>query len=269
MKGSATAPLTQHPRACFYCIAVMLNVVFPCASAQPPAPGAEKDPAEMRLLKGGTFPIGTDNAELRRFLRERLKEPYIDVFGDDIPPQTRQLPDFYIDTYEVTNQRYAAYVREGGKPSRYRDFPQFNHPLQPVVGITWKDADGFCRWAGKRLPSEVEWERAARGFAGSIWPWGNEPEMARRFNGVHLKLYAATKVGSFPSGNTPEGVADLAGNVWELTSSLRKIDGLHTMKGGSYLNRLSYVRGALRWASKAELKGAPYLGFRCVKDVRR
>jgi formylglycine-generating enzyme required for sulfatase activity len=229
---------------------------------------SSKDGAELVLLEAGTFTIGTNQKDLRDLLAQRLKVSYAGLFQGELPPQQVTLTALYIDKTEVTNRQYAGYVaRGGGKPSRYKDYPQFNRPTQPVTGIGWKDAAAYCRWVGRRLPTELEWERAARGPDGRTWPWGNEPE-AGRFNGRGLGRYGATAVGSFPAGNTREGVSDMAGNVWELTASDWGNSG-HVMKGGSFLNDLAYSRAAVRWASSKEDDGAEYLGFRCIVELER
>lgn len=255
----------------FRLIAVLLALGSAAVQAQNRYPAAYTSPvdgAPMRLLAGGTFTIGSDKQDRRHLIVDVLKLAYVDVFDDDLSLREVTLPDLYIDKYEVTNARYAKYVTSAhGKPSKFNKYPQFNGPNQPVTGITWNDANAYCAWAGKRLPTEIEWERAARGMNGAVWPWGDAPE-AGRFNGKSKSLYAPANVGSFPKGDTPEGVSDLAGNVWELTASVRK-DGYHTMKGGSFLNNLAYVRGALRWATGHERNGAEFLGFRCIVDAKQ
>jgi formylglycine-generating enzyme required for sulfatase activity len=226
---------------------------------------ADKDKAPLIYLEAGEFPIGSSESGTRALV-QKLKLPFADVMKYDLTQQRVKLPALYIDKFEVTNKRYDLFVKEtGAKPSRLRQFPQFNDLEQPVTGMTWADAAAYCKWAGRRLPTEQEWERAARGSDGRTWPWGEAAE-AKRFNGKIQGQYAAVRVGHFPSGDTPEGVSDMAGNVWELTASDWG-EGFHTMKGGSFLNVLSYVRSGLRWATANETKGAEYLGFRCIVDA--
>jgi sulfatase modifying factor 1 len=226
---------------------------------------SNKDSARMVFLKGGVFTLGSSKDEVRELVA-KLKLPYRQNFDWELPVNVVSMPDLYMDKYEVTNEQYDKYVKDGnGRPSRLKKFPQFNRPLQPVVGVTWDDAFAYCRWAGRRLPTEQEWERAARGRNGATWPWGNAP-VPQNFNGRLQGQYAAVNVGSFKRGDTPEGVADMAGNVWELTASPWGA-GLHVMKGGSFLNDLNYVRGSVRWATHNEKKGANYLGFRCVANA--
>ncbi|MDD3354692.1 SUMF1/EgtB/PvdO family nonheme iron enzyme, partial [Zoogloea sp.] len=140
-------------------------------------------------------------------------------------------------------------------------------PRQPARFLSWAQAEAYCRWAGARLPSEVEWEKAARGEDGRPWPWGNQPDPSR-FQGRSGTTGTIAEVGSHPAGESPYGIADLAGNLWEFTATPWG-PGQHVMKGGSYLNPLMEVRSSFRWTSSLEDTGADYLGFRCVLDMPR
>lgn len=245
------------------CLAV-IAIPFPTYAANQVIVSAQ-DKAPLIYLPAGEFPIGSADKDTKALLA-KSGLPFTREMRYDLVPQRVKLPALYIDKFEVTNGRYALFVKAtGAAPSKLRDFPQFNDPEQPVTGIPWKNAAAYCKWAGRRLPTEQEWERTARGSQGRLWPWGNEAE-AKRFNGRAQAQYAAVHVGQFPSGDTPEGVSDMAGNVWEWTASDWGA-GLHVMKGGSFLNLLSYVRPALRWASHNETKGTEFLGFRCIVDA--
>lgn len=226
----------------------------------------ESDAAEMILVPAGSFIYGADQSEIKALVK-RLKSGWDNtIYPSEHRRQSRTLPDFYIDRFEVTNARYNRFVSATKhSPSRYQRYPQLNAPEQPVVGIGWPDAEAYCRWAGKRLPSEDEWEKAARGTDGRIWPWGNEPD-AKGFNGKAAEFFAPVAVGSFPKGDSPYGVADMAGNVWEMTTG-EWHGGARAMRGGSFLNRLADVRVTVRWAAGDEKTGANWLGFRCAKGI--
>ncbi len=226
-----------------------------------------RDGAEMVLVPAGSFTFGIDQAEMKKIVRG-LKEKVVDFYERELPKQQKHLEAFYIDRYEVTNEQYARFLKATGyRKPRYWDYPQFNAPRQPVVGVGWPDAEAYCRWANKRLPNEEEWEKAARGEDGRIWPWGNTVDVTK-YNGVERGLYGPVNVGSFRSGDSRYGASDMAGNVWEMTSS-NWLGESKTMKGGSFLNTNADVRVTVRWAAKEEKNGANWLGFRCVMDVEQ
>ena len=160
-----------------------------------------RDGATMALVPAGEFEMGPRGS--RAF-----------VFLDD----------FYVDTHEVTNARYRRFVEETGhRPSPEWNDPSLSQPRQPVIGLAWADADAYCRWAGKRLPTEAEWEKAARGdLVGKAYPWGDEPPSPAGPYRANFDTGPAgdadgfpktAPVGSFaPNGY---GLFDTAGNAWE------------------------------------------------------
>jgi formylglycine-generating enzyme required for sulfatase activity len=239
----------------------------------PPAPLPDTitrgDDAQMRLVAAGTFVMGDD--------------------GDPstAPKNTLDLPAFYMDRDEVTNARFAAFVQATGYQAqgdwrRYADpanfDPQFfdvDRTGHPVVNVTWADASAYCQWAGKRLPFEAEWEKAARGTDGRRWPWGNEPhpEFANIENNSDVEP-DTKQVGSYPRGASPFGLLDMAGNVREWTASalqsyplsdpMAGTDGASRVtRGGSWLSLPGSIEVSRRLAEPVGTF-AKDLGFRCA-----
>ncbi len=220
----------------------------------------------MILIPAGSFIYGI-NIVTRDSILEALSHDKLPIFERRFPEQIKSLPSFYIDKYEVTNNQYAKFLKESGyqRKPRYLSNRLYNQPDQPAVGVSWSDAAAYARWAGKRLPTEEEWEKSARGTDGRIWPWGNEPS-GKNYNGRVAGNFKPVAVGSYPKGASPYGVMDMAGNVYEMTTGVWRGNG-RAMRGGSYLNTGAYTRTTFRWATSEEENGAEYLGFRCVMDT--
>jgi formylglycine-generating enzyme required for sulfatase activity len=182
----------------------------------------------------------------------------------EMPQHEVVLPAFQIARCPITNYQYQLFVQatEHAPPPHWRDgvFPTGKHD-HPVVNVSWYDALDFCRWAAVRLPSEALWERAARGPDGRLWPWGDHSPTVMHCN-FALQIADTTSVTLFPAGVSPYGVLDMAGNVWEWTSSLwrpypydpadgrenEQGSGLRVVRGGSYDSPSRQVRCACRSA---------------------
>jgi serine/threonine-protein kinase len=133
------------------------------------------------------------------------------------PPHVVTLSPFELGVHPVTNAEYEAYVESTGAaaPTSWKD-PRFADPRFPVVNVSWDDAVAYCEWAGGTLPTEAEWELAARGFDGRTYPWGkDDPDEARAHFAQDWNSGGPCAVGEHPAGVGPFGCHDLAGNVWE------------------------------------------------------
>lgn len=183
----------------------------------------EKAGLELCLVPGGKFLMGTRREDLRSLVR-RFNVPE-EWFEAEVPQHAVHLEAYYIGRFPVTQAQYARLVQDAGYrvpgdwDQRRSTPPSWGQDL-PVTVVSWEDAMAYCRWAGLTLPSEAEWEKAARGTDARLFPWGNEePDQTRCNCGNHLLDYAP--VGQFsPQGDSPYGCADMAGNTWEWTRSL-------------------------------------------------
>jgi iron(II)-dependent oxidoreductase len=203
-------------------------------------------------------------------------------YTDETPPHRVYLDAFHIDRYETTNALYERFMRATGRgaPDYWTD-SSFNAPTQPVVGVTWYDADAYCKWAGKRLPTEAEWEKAARGTDGRKYPWGEQWD-AGRANSGETRLGKTAPVGSYPSGVSPYGAHDMAGNVWEWVadwyeaayyrrSPERNPKGpdsgqYRVVRGGSWGYVPALLRASNRVSNSPGNRGSSF-GFRCARGA--
>jgi formylglycine-generating enzyme required for sulfatase activity len=189
---------------------------------------------------------------------------------DERPVETKRLPQFRIDRTEVTRGMYARCV--AAKRCAAPEIDLAVEPELPVTNVSWNDARAFCAFAGGRLPTEDEWEKAARGTDGREFPWGADASCSRANWGNYdgegpcrgLNPGTPTPVGSHPSGASPYGVQDLAGNVWEwVATSYRDEPGRRMVRGGSCCSYFVEPRAANRNGWAPEHKDGD-LGFRCV-----
>jgi len=238
----------------------------------PPPAGREligKDGAPMVLVSAGEFAMGGDSI--------------------DNPRHPVYLDAFYMDKYEVTASRYAKFLQATRRqlPFKWSEMSLVSHGDRPVIGVTWEDADAYCRWASKRLPTEAEWEKAARGTDGREYPWGNEAPTPRHANFnkcCEWKGYGVLAiVGSLEGGRSPYGIYDLAGNVsewvadwYDNTSYKYELernpkgprDGEEkVVRGGSWYDSALLQRSALRSRSYPSAPSTDR-GFRCAKDAK-
>ena len=268
----------------------------PVPEAPPAEPGEEQPTPdrlpfepEMILIPAGEFLMGSDRRQDK------------DARDDEQPQHTLYLPDYTIAKTPVTNAQYAEFVRDAGvvappgpwrvrdaglaaPPEHWREGESPRDKLDhPVVCVSWRDAVAYCDWlvdiTGKlyRLPSEAEWEKAARGTDGRIYPWGNRwyPGWCNTLEGG---MGGTTPVGKYPQGASPYGLLDMAGNVWEWCSSLYQgypygagdgredleALGARVIRGGSWGGRRLVARCACRDRLVPDLRGS-ILGFRvCV-----
>ena len=234
----------------------------------------EKDPVEMVNIPAGTFIRGSAPGEGRL---------------DEQPRRKIYVNSFAIDKYEVSNARYIAFLEETlHKPpfNVYGDGPLTSEngiSDLPVVQVTWHDAVDYCFWAGKRLPTEAEWEKAARGNDHRLYPWGNEPPTPNRahFEKEWDGTNTLKKVDSLPEGQSASGVFQLSGNVREWTQDWYDAEYypnapdknpkgpetgiLKVIRGGSWRSFDTDLRVTSRGKGGFALK-THGIGFRCARD---
>jgi formylglycine-generating enzyme len=240
------------------------------ALPQSPATLTGKDGAPMVLVPAGEFTMGSDEGD-----------------EDEQPVHRVVLDSFYLDTFEVTNGRFAKFVAaiQSEPPWGFADHETpVVHAERPVRWVTWLEAMGYCLWAGKRLPTEAEWEKAARGTDGRTYPWGNDPPTSAHavFGLKEGGDETVSPIGNRNSGASPYGVHDLAGNLYEWvtdwyddayyqTTPTRNPRGplegtTKGQRGGSYINSPYRLRSAFRTKGDPT-EHDPHVGFRCAQDV--
>jgi sulfatase modifying factor 1 len=261
----------------------------------------KNDFAFMARIKGGAFQRGSTFNETKEYLklcRETDRKCQLWWFEDELPQKRIELDSFWIDIFEVTNARYLEFVQATGHRPALDDscqtakcregnlwdgtsFPPMIRN-QPVTQVNWYDANAYCAWMGKRLPSEAEWEKAARGKKANVYPWGGgSPKGKATYQRKWQGALTMTDVGSHPKGESIYGVFDMAGNVWEWVDDWyhfkyyslgRKKNprgpangDFKVVRGGSWVNYENSLRSAFRRWSRPEVRFND-TGFRCAKD---
>ena len=233
-----------------------------------------KDGAPMVLIPEGKFWMGSRKFEAPK---------------DENPRHEVELNAFYIDQYGVTTSRYNQFMKATNRnaPKYWEQVDLSRDGDKPVVGISWHDANAYCEWAGKRLPTEAEWEKAARGTDERIYPWGSTTpdKNTANFNQSWSDTFYSDRlkrVGSYEPGKSPFGVYDMAGNVWEWVADWYQGDyyrkspccnpkgpengKFRVLRGSSWFNGPWDLRSANRNKITPTERNA-FFGVRCAKDA--
>jgi len=246
-----------------------------------PSPEQRVATKDMILIPSGEFEMGED-AEQSLSSCQILHDPYhqgeckLSEFEDEEPVHIVYLDEYYIDKYEVTNADYQICVEDGvcDPPKRFNSYTRDDYYVNPefayypVIFVSWNDAQIYCEWRGARLPTEAEWEKAARGTDGRIYPWGdsyngNMGNFCDRDYEYDDGYEDTAPVGSFPEGASLYGVMDLAGNVGEWIADWY---GTKYYSESPFENPQGPVKGSMR-----VIKGGSYdcEGTYCVRAAER
>ncbi|NIQ03435.1 MAG: SUMF1/EgtB/PvdO family nonheme iron enzyme [Nitrospinaceae bacterium] len=265
--GSKTYPFY---RLIFRIFLLLFFLTLPVASLTAAAPQA---PPGMVYVPEGYFPMGLSSS----------------TEDDQKPEHFVYTSAFFIDKYEVSNAEYTKFINATGyaKPKYWED-DRFNQPNQPVVGVSWFDAMAYARWKGRRLPTEAEWEKAARGNDGRPYPWGEK--WAKGFKLYFVNVYGTedkfeftAPVNYYGGGASPFGALNMAGNVWEwcldwydekyyqvspeLNPEGPEARQMKVLRGGSWINNIDGVRVTNRSRNFPETRNNIY-GFRTLLPLK-
>lgn len=218
-------------------------------SAGEPEKALPHPPEGMVYVPAGSFIMGSEYGD-----------------PDERPQHIATTGAFFIDKYEVSCAEYSQFDPDFKFPKGNENYP---------VIVTWEQANAYCRWAGKRLPTEKEWEKAARGTDGRIFPWGNTYD-----NKFVVWDHNHSRGGAIARPESPYGCIDMAGSVWEWTADWYQPypgndvpmeqygEKYRVMRGGSNFNNLSFIRTTQRYYVPPHTTGKYPVGFRCVRDVK-
>ncbi len=254
------------------------TVTLALKSEQPPKEPASAPSAatasDMVRIETGRLEMGTKHvaARLQRCRKlDRASDCKRSSLRLELPSRTVAVNAYAIDRSEVTNERYGRCVSAGACMAPAYQGAGPNHP---VIGVSASDAAVYCTWLGRRLPTDAEWEMAARGPSGRLYPWGNSlPDRTRgntcdqscgkkwRWNEWNDGYPGTAPVDSFPAGATADGISDLCGNVWEW---VKAENGGVVVRGGSYVNAPVNCESAARVSISGKSRRKD-TGFRCAK----
>ena len=226
----------------------------------------------MVLIPAGPFEMGAAGTQ---------------ALEDERPLHRVMLDAFTMDVHEVTTSQYGAFITATGRaaPWLWEAVSAALHSDRPVIGVDWHDADAYCRWRGKRLPTEAEWEKAARGVDGRLYPWGNQvpaSDVANFALGARFSYsQVLMPVQSYESGKSPYGLYHMAGNVGEWVSDWYSANyyerspetnpsgpengQFKVLRGGSWSDLPKYLLTYGRFKLPPETRNS-YIGFRCAKS---
>lgn len=279
---------------------LLIFVMFHSASS---AQKSRSKDSSMALIPGGNFKMGTESSRIQQIAEAFNIKAHLDLIQSETPQHLVTISPFYLDKYEITNVQFAKFIKKNpqwtaaGVPKQFNngnylkdwtgtDFPKDKANF-PVVNVSWYSAVAYCRSVGKRLPTEAEWEFAARGgLVDKDFPWGSEPVDKTRANYGGSKLNTTVAVGSYAANDY--GLFDMAGNVWEfmadewqpytvgvqtnpvaggnlfLDETFLKVTTRRVIRGGSWGGSPLNLRVTYRDSHPPD--GArDFVGFRCAK----
>jgi formylglycine-generating enzyme required for sulfatase activity len=247
----------------FLGLCLLAAFLAPVAGAQTELPKTiswPKDNSEMALVPAGEFVMGSEKIPNER------------------PAHKVLVKDFYMDKLEVTNRQYQLFCQAAGRqcPIHMTDNKiAAGREKHPVNNVSFFDAEAYCQWAGKRLPTEAEWEKAARGADARVYPWGSGWDQNLSNNRTSARE-DTLPVGSIPGGASPYGLLDMAGNVWEWTDgwyksypgapvSFDETGKSRVTRGGAYFYSIELLRTSYRHPLPPD-DASEHGGFRCAAD---